>query len=145
MNFPHEVLIVDDDPVFSSVATSALNALGIGAVHTAADGEEGLDLLKNSKTPIGLIILDLSMPKMDGQTFLGELKLINYSGHVAICSGEPAVSIDIAERLGNWFGVRVVGTLQKPIDMTVLSRMLNRCVADEAPAKGSGMAAPAGV
>ncbi len=136
MDFQHPVLIIDDDPVHSFVVVNALNALGIRDLHTAGDGEDGLDFLKNCGTSIGLIVLDLKMPKMDGQTFLGELKEIAYSGFVIICSGESSVSIDIAERLGLWFGIKIVGALEKPIDLTVLARMLNRCVEDGASGTG---------
>ncbi len=133
MIFPHPVLIIDDDPVHQFVIAGALNALDVSDQHTASDGEEGLNFLKNSGIPIGLIVLDLNMPKMDGQTFLGELKEIGYSGCVILCSGEPSVSIDIAGRLGQWFGINIVGALKKPLDMTVFSRMLNSCIDEEVP------------
>lgn len=133
MNFPHPVLIVDDDPVHRFVVASALSALGVREQHTACNGEEGLDFLKDSGIPIGLIVLDLKMPKMDGQTFLGELREIGYSGCVILCSGEPSVSIDIAGRLGQWFGIRIIGALKKPLDMTGFSRMLHRCIDEEVP------------
>lgn len=143
MNFPYPVLIVDDDPVHQTVVAGALKALGVREHHTASDGEDALNFLKNSDVPIGLIVLDLNMPRMDGQTFLGELKEIGYSGCVILCSGEPSVSIDIAVRLGQWFGIRVVGAMKKPLDMTVFSRMLRCCIDDDPLEKGSGTDAAA--
>ena len=132
MSFPHPVLIIDDDPVHQCVIASALSALDVTDHHIAGDGEEGLEFLKTGGIPVGLIVLDLKMPNMDGQTFLGELKDIGYTGCVILCSGEPSVSIDIAGRLGQWFGIRVVGALKKPLDMTILSRLLQRCLDEEA-------------
>ena len=40
----------------------------------AHDGQEALDMVKKKKKSYQLILLDLMMPKMDGFTFLAELK-----------------------------------------------------------------------
>ena len=57
------VLIVDDEPDNLAVAEKVLT-FGGATVHTARHGKEGLTLLANVVP--SFILLDLSMPEMDG-------------------------------------------------------------------------------
>ncbi|MFA5060017.1 MAG: response regulator [Candidatus Omnitrophota bacterium] len=66
-----KVLVVDDDPVVLKLVKSRLEANQY-EVTTASDGDEGLQKLKTQKPD--LIILDVEMPRMDGYTFVVELK-----------------------------------------------------------------------
>lgn len=63
------VLLVDDEPAVRAVASRILQREGI-TVITADDGEVGLSLLQKHGDEIALVILDLTMPRLDGeQTF----------------------------------------------------------------------------
>lgn len=64
----NEILIVEDDESIRDVLQSALEFEGYN-VHTAVNGQEGLNLLPQIKKPC-LILLDLMMPVMDGWTFV---------------------------------------------------------------------------
>ena len=66
------VLIVDDDPDNLSVAEKVLTFYG-AKVHTAVDGRKGLEILKQLVKPT-LILLDLSMPDMDGWEMMAALQ-----------------------------------------------------------------------
>lgn len=57
------ILVADDEPDNVDVVAETLEYHGV-TVRTAANGEEALDILK-SFVP-DLVLLDLSMPKMDG-------------------------------------------------------------------------------
>lgn len=60
---PRTVLVVDDE--YASLEVLALMLAGEGfQVFTASDGEEAL--LRLEETPIGAVITDYKMPKMDG-------------------------------------------------------------------------------
>ena len=59
-------LVVDDDPEARDLLTRLLSSNGISTI-TAENGKEGLEQLGNE---LDLIILDLSMPVMDGFEFL---------------------------------------------------------------------------
>lgn len=61
------VLIVDDEPDNLNIPREILSFYG-AKVHTAANGEAGLEIIRN--TPITFILLDLSMPVMDGWEML---------------------------------------------------------------------------
>jgi CheY-like chemotaxis protein len=68
---PHDmcgrVLIVDDDPNLRMVFQRQLESGGF-AVVAAASGAEGLSALRRDPK-IGLVLLDLMMPDMDGWRF----------------------------------------------------------------------------
>jgi CheY-like chemotaxis protein len=66
------ILVVEDNPDFRRVFSKALE-LEHYDVLEAADGTEAFDLLKNSACP-DLILLDLSMPNMNGAEFLKRLR-----------------------------------------------------------------------
>lgn len=65
------ILIVEDEALLNEAYETVLKHEGY-EVDKAFNGQEALDILKE-KTP-NLILLDLRMPKMDGLTFLAELK-----------------------------------------------------------------------
>ncbi len=82
------VLIVEDERrLAENVARSLRESAGY-AVDLAFDGEEGLFM--SGTNPYDLIILDLMLPKMDGQTVLHKIRL---SG-----SGVPVLGADRARR-----------------------------------------------
>jgi len=60
------VLLVDDEPAVREVASRILQREGI-AVITAEDGGVGLNLLQKHSDEIALVILDLTMPRLDGE------------------------------------------------------------------------------
>ena len=67
----HVVLVVEDDPDIRATLCEALEDNGYRAVG-AANGAEALDYLRSGAESPCLILLDLMMPVMDGQTFRTE-------------------------------------------------------------------------
>ena len=67
----HVVLVVEDDPDIRATLCEALDDHGYTAVG-AGNGAEALDYLRGALEPPCLILLDLMMPVMDGQTFRNE-------------------------------------------------------------------------
>ncbi len=125
--YSEPVLVVDDDPIFRAVAADALKALGVGTVLVAEDGSEGLELLARKDPPIGLIILDLNMPKLDGLAFMRNLPAVGFGGQVLILSGEDGSILKSALNLGKMLNANIVGALKKPLDDTQLAGALERC------------------
>ena len=68
-----KILVIDDDPTFLKMVQPFLTSHGY-FVATAVDGEQGIEQLKAQKPD--LIVLDVQMPKMNGYTFIFELKKI---------------------------------------------------------------------
>ncbi len=66
-----KILVIEDETEVAKMIKTRLEASQF-SVATASDGVEGLDAM-SSDVP-DLIILDVMMPRMDGYTFLRELK-----------------------------------------------------------------------
>lgn len=79
-------LVVDDEEAVRRVCSAMLRRLGL-AVLEAADGQEAVDLFGRHADEIDVIILDLSMPHMDGLTALQALRRIRPEVEVLLSSG----------------------------------------------------------
>ncbi|HET9417103.1 MAG TPA: response regulator [Candidatus Limnocylindria bacterium] len=66
------VLIVEDDPDLRQVYVDVLRDDG-WVVHAAHDGLEALQMLNQGVAPC-VAVIDLRMPRMDGWTFIDELR-----------------------------------------------------------------------
>lgn len=70
------VLIVEDDEADAYLVRMAFvdTQMGVNLSHVI-DGVEALEYLRQGRNPRPLLILlDLNMPRMDGRTFLAEIK-----------------------------------------------------------------------
>ena len=65
---PKEILLVDDDPDYSELTRTRLEASGY-QVSCASNGQEALTLLEREYEP-SLIIMDIEMPDKNGLTTL---------------------------------------------------------------------------
>ena len=89
---PHEwrgqgtVLVVDDEPGVRKVAERMVSRLGFEVI-TATDGMDALECYREFGENIACILLDLSMPYMDGMTTLAEIQKINPDVRVILSSG----------------------------------------------------------
>lgn len=72
-----KILVIDDDLFIRELYVEILKKAGFG-VDSAEDGVEGLEKLK--KGSYSIILLDMTMPKLDGLGLLSAL------------SGDPAIS-----------------------------------------------------
>ncbi|MBF0537675.1 MAG: sigma-54-dependent Fis family transcriptional regulator [Nitrospirae bacterium] len=65
------ILLVDDDPQMRDALREAIQRLG----HSTVVAENGQDALtKLGNTPFAMVVTDMKMPKMDGLSFLRELR-----------------------------------------------------------------------
>ncbi len=81
------ILLVEDEDAVRTFATRALTNKGY-EVETAESGEAGLEVFKNLKKPIDLLVTDVIMPDMDGPTLakhvraeIPAMKIIFMSGY----------------------------------------------------------------
>ncbi len=80
------VLIVDDEEPIRSVARRALERAGY-RVLDAPDGAKAMHLFRAHLGEIGAVVLDLTMPVMDGRQVLKHLRAINPDVRVVLSSG----------------------------------------------------------
>jgi CheY-like chemotaxis protein len=113
------VLIIDDDDAIRALSQWVIQRAGY-VVLTARDGPEGLELFRKESGRIGLVLCDLTMPRMTGAEVIAGLN--SCGAHVPIVLitgyGEDAVRDD--ERTG------VAAVLQKPFSPDDLRGLLAR-------------------
>jgi CheY-like chemotaxis protein len=80
------ILIVDDEDFVTLLAQRVLTDEGYRVV-TARDGFQALDIYKKLQAEIDLVILDFTMPIMDGAEVFNELRMINPQVPVVLSSG----------------------------------------------------------
>ncbi len=116
-------LLVDDDASVLQVGKSMLERLGF-EVLTALDGVEAIKIYERRADEIQIVILDLTMPNLDGQQTLKELRHIRVDAPVLLSSGYTEQ--DVMRRLA---GSRYSGFVPKPYSvenlMTVIQSVLN--------------------
>jgi PAS domain S-box-containing protein len=116
------ILLVDDEESVRIMGKRMLRRLGF-EVLTAVDGREALDIYRAQREEIKLVLLDLTMPCMDGEETLAELRRIDPEARVVMSSGYSEG--EIAARFA---GKRLSGFLQKPYALYELAQCLYRAL-----------------
>jgi len=83
---PGRILIVDDEPAVRVVAARILESQGY-TVDVAGSGRQGLDMFKARDGDFLCVLLDMSMPEMDGLEVRAELSALRPEVRVLIMSG----------------------------------------------------------
>lgn len=87
-----KVLIIDDDPVVVKLASGILQKKGF-EVHTAKEGQDGLQLLQDKKPDI--VITDYQMPGMSGIDVLSKIREVDDTIPVVILTAYGDASLTI--------------------------------------------------
>ncbi|MGH8259957.1 MAG: EAL domain-containing response regulator [Steroidobacteraceae bacterium] len=120
------VLIVDDSAVQRSFAAALCRELGISRVHEASNGQEALALLDALQPPPQLLVVDLEMPTMDGLELLGHLRGRGLEASVIVASSRERALLHSVQDLGFALGLRILGTVQKPLALDTLGALLRQ-------------------
>ncbi len=107
-----KILVIDDEAGVLKLIATRLEANKF-VVVTAVDGAEGLEVAKREKPD--LIILDIQMPKMDGYSFVRELKKISDLQSI------PIIVFTAKDKMQDLFKVEgIKDYIVKPFDAEVL-------------------------
>jgi CheY-like chemotaxis protein len=109
------VLIVEDDACIREALAECVASLGIEVI-TSADGQDGLEQLRPGRLP-DAILLDLRMPRLDGNGFL-----------VALRANPATADIPVIVMTASHDQLQgpVRAFLEKPFDLDELAKILNR-------------------
>lgn len=83
------IMLVDDEEAILKAGREILKLYGY-SITTATSGEDALDAYRKQGADIDLVILDLGMPGMGGQTCLKELRKLDPEVKVIVASGYSA-------------------------------------------------------
>jgi CheY-like chemotaxis protein len=112
------ILLVDDEESLCDIGSQLLTRAGY-TVLTATNGRDAIDLYRNQRGDISLVILDLIMPEMGGKECFQELAKIDSKVKVILSSGFLS---DRTSEEARVFGFR--GLVEKPYNMRQLLGMV---------------------
>lgn len=109
-----KVLVIDDEVVIADSVTDILELEGY-EVLVAHNGPDGLEVYADCSDEIGLVLLDMRMPKMNGVEVLHSLKQIDPDAVVVMSSGYSEQSL--YEQIDR---EDIAGFIHKPYDLFTL-------------------------
>lgn len=121
-----KILIVDDSETFLMYVAILLRRMGYDKVIPASNGLEALKLLRILMPDI--VILDITMPQMDGVTVLRHIKGDEHTSKIPVIMASvksDRKSYEECERMG------CSGYITKPVRITELNDMLNQYITYE--------------
>jgi len=102
------ILVVDDEEMVVTLCKAMLERMGF-RVLTAVDGEDAVRVFRERVDKISCVLLDLTMPNMDGEAAMHELRRIREDVKIILSSG-----YDEQEISRRFTGNAPAGFIQKP-------------------------------
>ena len=115
-----KILLVEDEPPLLQLIEKYLQRLGFG-VETYLKSVEALRSFEAAPDRYHLVIADLGMPDMPGDTLLTRMLEIRPDLRVLVCSGSPFFIENLPDSLQ-----RQVAFLQKPFVPKMLGEAVQR-------------------
>ena len=117
------VLLVDDDEMVMDIGNQFLKRMGY-TVRTASSGQKALDIIKQASNRIDCLLLDFTMPGMDGLETMQQVKKIRPDARIIITSGYTRQQIEDRFALVE----PPDAFLQKPFEMKALQEILSKTI-----------------
>lgn len=115
----HNTLVIEDDEAIRDSLKLVLELEGY-SVFTAANGKEGLEMLKNIPRPC-IIFLDLMMPIMNGWEFIDAIEKDDILAEIPV--------IIVSAFADKSKTTHAKGIVKKPVDINDLLKFVNKyCV-----------------
>lgn len=120
------ILVVDDEAAILALAQSTLETYGY-KVFTAASGPSAILTFSREQERIQLVIMDKSMPFMDGAATINALRKIKPAIKVVTSSGH-----DLHKRTETDVYIKAVGLLEKPFTVEKLLTTVHEALTQQA-------------
>jgi PAS domain S-box-containing protein len=120
VRFSGTVLVVDDEEMIRGLCDAILSRLGFRVLQ-AVDGVEAMRIFQAHASVISAVIMDLTMPLMDGATAFKKMLQIKPDVKVILSSGYS--EHDVSK---NFSGQHPAGFLHKPYQLKTLKAELER-------------------
>src|SRR5690606_13547861 len=121
-----QILVIDDDFKNIFALCAVLRAKGFSCV-SAQSAAEGLDLLSENKE-IGIILMDMMMPEMDGYEAISKIKIQGGFHHL------PSIAVTAQAMTGDKEKCLEAGAsdyISKPVDSDLLITKINYYLGNE--------------
>ena len=102
------VLVADDEKGIRVLARNILERAGF-RVMTAADGREALELYRQHGPEIRLVVLDMTMPHLDGEGCFLAIRALDPGAKIVLASGYSEQEV-----VAHFVGKGLAGFVQKP-------------------------------
>jgi CheY-like chemotaxis protein len=119
------VLLVDDEPDLRTSIAAMLEHLGF-QVETAGDGQEALERFVPGR--FALVLMDLTMPKLDGREAFRRMKELDPAVKVILSSG-----YNEQDAIQQLLGHDLAGFIQKPYQVKALIEVLRKTLESGKP------------
>jgi PAS domain S-box-containing protein len=121
------VLVIDDEETVLTVTESFLQSYGL-KVLLAKDGVEGVSVFREHRSEVSAVLLDFSMPRLDGVRTFAELRRIQDNIRVFLMSGYNEQDATV-----EFVGQGLSGFIQKPFNLELLYEKLKTVLIAAAP------------
>lgn len=124
MTLKKKVLIIDDDSRNIFALKAVLTARGFDCI-SAFGAIEGINILNND-SDIGIILMDMMMPDMDGYEAIDKIRSTEKIAHI------PIIAVTAQAMLGDREKAIAAGAdnyTSKPVDVDLLTSILNQHLA----------------
>ena len=116
------LLLVDDEPGARAVAKALASSMGFQVLE-AADGQEAVALFELRHEEITVVLMDLTMPHMDGRQAFLRMKAVDPGVPVVLTSGYGEQDV-----LMDFLGKGLAGFLPKPYQSSLFLSVLRQAV-----------------
>lgn len=120
------ILVLDSQERARESLVRILTALGVNVVVEAESASVGLEKIDSSIFNFDVIIADLQMAEGDGVEILRHLEERNSHAGIIITGGGERRTLRAGADLARARGLRVLGTIEKPVTTSTVSEMLSR-------------------
>lgn len=120
------VLVIDDQQHVITWVRNVLKKMGITEVTDVCDGRDALAAVTAPGAWFDLILCDLNMPERDGIETIRTFGALGLESGIVIMSVEEERVIEKAGMLAGVQGLRIAGTIQKPLTAAKLTPILRR-------------------
>jgi len=104
------VLVVDDEESVRAVSARILESVGL-TTTLAMDGREAVELYRRDPAAYALVLMDLTMPHLDGEETFRQLRHLNPAVRVVLMSG-----FNQQDAVDRFSGKGLAGFVQKPFE-----------------------------